>query len=284
METLYELKYNDVDALRLFVTKREKGTNNMRIHYHSMIEFTLIVRGSGVYKTREHTYPIDAGSLFFFRPNEPHFVTDIAEGGMEFLNLHIAPYFLYSSAQGGLSPNYLSVLSHTAPLSSNKINDLFPVKDMEEIKRLLFLVKEELEKKQSDYLTLAVNYISTLFIKISRLFCLDEPSSSEKQSYGALLDAIPYIDARFKEQITLDEIATHVGYSRCYFSSEFKKRMGMSAWDYINIKRVEAALTLIRETDKSILQIATECGFNNCVNFYKIFKKYTNLSPSSYRK
>jgi AraC-like DNA-binding protein len=60
--------------------------------------------------------------------------------------------------------------------------------------------------------------------------------------------------------------------------------MGMSLWDYICIKRIEEALTQIKTTDKNILDIALDCGFNNTVNFNKIFKKYTNLSPSAFRK
>lgn len=93
-----------------------------------------------------------------------------------------------------------------------------------------------------------------------------------------------YIDEHFTENLTLEEIASEIGYNRCYFSSIFSKCMGMSVWDYISIKRIEDALTLIKTTDKSILQIATECGFNNTINFNKTFKKYTNLPPSSFRK
>ena len=58
----------------------------------------------------------------------------------------------------------------------------------------------------------------------------------------------------------------------------------MSVWDYICIKRIEEALSLIKTTDKNILDIALECGFNNSANFNKILKKYTNLLPSAFRK
>jgi AraC-like DNA-binding protein len=60
--------------------------------------------------------------------------------------------------------------------------------------------------------------------------------------------------------------------------------MGMSIWDYISIKRIEEALTLIKTTDKNMLEIALECGFNNTVNFNKLFKKYTNVTPNFFRK
>jgi YesN/AraC family two-component response regulator len=106
----------------------------------------------------------------------------------------------------------------------------------------------------------------------------------EKQSYQRLIQAIKYIDTHFNENITLDVLADTIGYSRCYFSSIFKKCMGMSVWDYICIKRIEQALTLIKSTDKNIADIGLECGFNNAVNFNKLFKKYTNVTPSYFRK
>lgn len=106
----------------------------------------------------------------------------------------------------------------------------------------------------------------------------------QTQNYQRIIASMAYIDENFKEDITLESLASQSGYSRCYFSSIFKQCLGMSVWDYICIKRVEQALSLIKTTDKSILQIATSCGFNNTVNFNKIFKKYTNLSPSSFRK
>jgi AraC-like DNA-binding protein len=92
------------------------------------------------------------------------------------------------------------------------------------------------------------------------------------------------LDTSESDDITLDDIAKKVSYSRCYFSSIFKKCMGMSIWDYICIKRIEEALMLIKTSDKNIADIALECGFNNAVNFNKLFKKYTNVTPNFFRK
>ena len=58
----------------------------------------------------------------------------------------------------------------------------------------------------------------------------------------------------------------------------------MSIWDYICIKRIEEALTQIKTTDKNITDIALDCGFNTAVNFNKLFKKYTNVTPNFFRK
>ena len=284
MKIIHEIQFNNADALRLFTSTAEPRKNNLRIHYHPLIEISLILRGTGCYKTHDKTYTIQEGDIFFYRPNEAHCITDIETGGMELLNLHISPYYLYTNFQSALSSNYIKILAANFPLKSNKINDTLSSEQLEEVKQLLLSIQRELETQNSDYVTFVCNYISAILILISRSYKDARFSQKEKQSYQKLLSAIKYIDAYYKENITLDFLAKKVNYSKCYFSSIFKKCMGMSVWDYICIKRIEEALNLIKTTDKNIMDIALECGFNNTVNFNKIFKKYTNVSPSTFRK
>lgn len=284
MKIIHETQFNNVDALRLFTSTAEPRKNNLRIHYHTLIEISLILRGNGLYKTNDTVYSIQEGDIFFFRPNEAHCITDIEENGMELLNLHIAPYYLYTNLQNALSSNYIKILAANFPLTSNKINDTLPPEQIEEIKRLILSIRREFETKKSDYVTCVNNYISAILILFSRAYKKKHFSQKEKQNHQKLLSAIKYIDTHYKEDITLDSLAQKVAYSRCYFSSIFKKCMGMSIWDYISIKRIEEALTLIKTTDKNITNIALECGFNNAVNFNKLFKKYTNVTPNFFRK
>lgn len=284
MKIIHEIQFNNVDALRLFTSEATPRRNNLRIHYHSLIEISLILHGSGKYKVNNNIYEINEGDIFFFRPNEAHCITDIDESGMELLNLHIAPYYLYTNLQNALNTNYIKLLASSFRLISNKINDTLNNEEINKIKSLILSIKYEFENQQSDYITLVNNYISAILILFSRKYNKQRFSQKEKQSYQKLLQTIKYIDLHYKENITLDLLAQNVAYSRCYFSTIFKKCMGMSVWDYICIKRIEEALSLIKTTDKNILDIALECGFNNTVNFNKIFKKYTNLLPSAIRK
>ncbi len=284
MNILYEKKFHEADALRLFTSVATSRKNIMRIHYHSLIEISLILRGSGKYKTKNGVYSIREGDIFFFRPNEAHCITDIDDGDMELLNLHIAPYYLYTNFPSALNANYIKILVASFPLSGNKINDTLPEEQIREIQNLFLHARRELENQKSDYNVIVNNYISTMLVLISRPYESRRISKTENRNYKKLLSAVKYIDSHYKENFSLDALAQQVAYSRCYFSSVFKKCMGMSVWDYLCIKRIEEALTLIKTTDKNILDIALECGFNNTVNFYKIFKKYTNVSPGAFRK
>ena len=284
MKIIHELQFNNVEALRLFTSIAKPRKNNLRIHYHTNIEISLILKGTGIYKTNNAVYSIQAGDIFFYRPNEAHCITDIEKDGMELLNLHVSPYYLYTNFQNALNTNYIKILAANFPLTSNKINDTLDEEQIQEIKNLILTIRKEFESKKSDYITCVCNYISAILILFSRSYKDARFSQKEKQNYQKLLQAIKYIDAHYKENITLDELAKNVAYSRCYFSSIFKKCMGMSIWDYICIKRIEEALTLIKTTDKNITDIAFECGFNNPVNFNKLFKKYTNVTPKFFRQ
>ena len=284
MKIINEIRSNNIDAIRLFTSTAKPRKNNLRIHYHSLIEISLILRGQGIYKTNNQIYSIQKGDIFLYRPNEAHCITDIDENGMELLNLHISPYYLYTNFQSVLSSNYVKILAANFSLKSNKINDVLPPDQLDEVRTLILSIRRELENKKSDYVTFVCNYISAILILISRSYKNVKFSQKEKQSYQRLVQAIKYIDTHFKDNLTLDCIAQKVGYSRCYFSSIFKKCMGMSIWDYICIKRIEEALTQIKTTDKNIADIALDCGFNNAVNFNKLFKKYTNVTPIFFRK
>lgn len=284
MKIINEIQFNNIDALRLFTSTAKTRKNYLRIHYHTLIEISLVLRGSGVYKTNETIYDIQAGDIFLYRPNEAHCITDIGADGIELLNIHISPYFLYTNFQNALSSTYIKILAANFPLKSNKINNLLSPEQVEEVKSYILTIRKEMEDKKSDYLTFVCNLLSSILILISRSQKNVKVSQKEKQSYQRLIQAIKYIDTHFKENITLDSIAQKVGYSRCYFSSIFKKCMGMSIWDYICIKRIEEALTQIKTTDKNISDIALDCGFNTAVNFNKLFKKYTNVTPNFFRK
>ncbi len=284
MNIIYEHNLQNIEALRLFTSDAMPRRNNLRIHHHVMIELSLILKGKGLYKAGNRTYSIAAGDLFLYRPNEAHCITDIDEGGMTLLNLHIAPNYLYNTFPGAIGSDYIKILATNFNIGSNKLNEFLPEDEANDVRRLVLKIKDEGEKGQSDFLTVILNCVCNIMITIARSFPEDTSQNNKKRSYRQVMSAIDYINEHFCEQIALKDVADSIGYSRCYCTDAFKKCLGMSVWEYICIKRIEKALTLIKTTDKNILDIATECGFNNSANFNKIFKKYTHLTPHEFRK
>ena len=64
----------------------------------------------------------------------------------------------------------------------------------------------------------------------------------------------------------------------------FKEYTGKSISSYINDYRIYNAKQMLKNTEKSVLSIALECGFNEVSYFVKTFRLHTGLSPLKYKK
>jgi len=86
------------------------------------------------------------------------------------------------------------------------------------------------------------------------------------------------------EALTLTSLSKKLGYSEFYTTRKFKEISGMLFKDYLRLRRLAFALKEVRDTDKNILDIAFDYGFNSNEAFTRAFKKTFDLTPSEYRK
>jgi len=74
-----------------------------------------------------------------------------------------------------------------------------------------------------------------------------------------------------------------MGYSTNYLSDLLKKETGKTAQEHIHSHMIEAAKTILLDSEESIQSIAYSLGFEYPQHFTKLFKNKTGLSPSEYR-
>lgn len=98
-----------------------------------------------------------------------------------------------------------------------------------------------------------------------------------------LNQVLDYINAHLDGDIRLTTLATLLGMSPYYFCHLFKRLMGISPHQYIIQQRVERAKLLLKQPDRSIADIALECGFGNQSHLTKQFKKQFGITPKKYR-
>lgn len=91
-----------------------------------------------------------------------------------------------------------------------------------------------------------------------------------------------FINAHYKEEIRLNQLADMVGMTSVSFSRFFKLRTGKNLSDYIIDIRLGYAARLLVDSTMSVAEICYECGFNNLSNFNRIFKKRKNALPKSF--
>jgi AraC-like DNA-binding protein len=92
-----------------------------------------------------------------------------------------------------------------------------------------------------------------------------------------------FIETHLSEKLTLKSIASKVNYSEYYMAQKFKKEIGLPVTEYIKRKRIENAKTMLRSTNKSVVEIADELGYCNASYFTEAFKSVENITPSEFR-
>lgn len=88
----------------------------------------------------------------------------------------------------------------------------------------------------------------------------------------------------FFRPVSLELIAKRIGMSKRTLTSLFRKETGSSVLNYVQGLRIDHAKRLLKDSQRPVVTIAFECGFDNLSNFYRTFKKFTNQSPIDWRR
>ena len=94
------------------------------------------------------------------------------------------------------------------------------------------------------------------------------------------------MNQHLSDPITLDDLSEVAQMGTSHYSAMFKRIMGVSPWRYFLELRVNLAIKYLTdpEINYKITKISSLCGFNNTVNFNKVFRSITGKTPSEYRK
>jgi len=108
---------------------------------------------------------------------------------------------------------------------------------------------------------------------------------SDDNFYEELVSAIQrYLRENLIRKITLNDVCDRFNYSRSFICKTFKSQTGESLITCLNRMKTEKAAKLLRETNKSIKDVATDLGFREIKYFDTVFKKRYGVSPAQYRE
>lgn len=96
--------------------------------------------------------------------------------------------------------------------------------------------------------------------------------------------AMNYIQAHYKENITLDSVISHLDLNKSYFCTLFKRESGVTFTHYVNLIRIEKSKRQLLKDNRSVLDIALSVGFSNQNYYTIIFKRMTSMTPMEFRK
>ncbi len=231
-----------------------------RNHFNSFL-LLYTIRGNAVLKYQGKTHHLSTKSLMLIDCRELHEYYPL-DDNWEFKFLHF---------NGNMSQtyyNYILKLYGSPILPTNRSIEHY----LDELYRLT--AESGPEETCSDY-------IYRILVKIIHGYHLEQ---NVDVSPAWMTQAIEFISRNYHHEIQIDNLAQMFHFSRCYFSTQFKKHTGFSPHQYILNYRIAEAKWRLYNTTLSINEISTQCGFQNTSSFIRCFKKQEGISPLVYRK
>jgi transcriptional regulator GlxA family with amidase domain len=110
------------------------------------------------------------------------------------------------------------------------------------------------------------------------------PADQDPGLLRRLLRAKDRMDAASHEDWSVRRLARVIGVSEAHFARSFKQAFGVPPHRYLLTRRIERAMSLLRDTDLSVTEIAFRTGWRSLGTFGRIFRDVTGESPGAIRK
>jgi transcriptional regulator GlxA family with amidase domain len=105
-----------------------------------------------------------------------------------------------------------------------------------------------------------------------------------QESNRRLLRARDAMDRWYADGLDITALADSVHLSRAHFIRSFRATFGETPHRYLQRRRLERAMALLRETDRSVTEICLEVGFASLGTFSRTFHEIVGVSPREYRR
>ena len=125
-----------------------------------------------------------------------------------------------------------------------------------------------------------------LMLFLNRYYDANESADTVRdyRDIERVMPALDYIDAHYNEEIDVPGLAKLCFASESNFRKLFHKAMGCAAMPYLMRIRLNVASAMLKNSDRSILEIALQCGYNSLSNFNRQFRDHFGVSPREFRK
>lgn len=100
---------------------------------------------------------------------------------------------------------------------------------------------------------------------------------------GLLYSIFDFVENNFDRSCTLDDLSNALGNNRSYLSRYFSNSTGIPFVSYVNQYRISRACHMLKNSNKTVLECAYDCGYKSLRSFNRNFKLYAGVSPKDYR-
>lgn len=252
----------------------------MAIHCHNSMEFMYVVEGICEIQTENRIEHLVEKQFIFLTSNTPHRLVVSPHMTCTILNLEFS--FCKERIEKEVCISVLELQKRCPDTNSIlRLSGEYSVfHDNGDVFRCFQELLGELTQTARYHLYLSELLFQRLLVMVS---CR---ASTRRPETGVIYvrKIKEYIREHYFEEIELQDIADFVNLNSDYMRRLFKKQEKISISKYLLKFRMEKAIFLLLNSNKSITDIAFEVGFNSRQHFYRVFMEQYGLNPKEYRK
>ena len=253
-------------------------------HWHRELEFSVVFQGRLEVATPHQRCVLAEGEGCFVNRSILHRVEGVAPNLPVFLTQLVDQSLLGGAEDSVFAHKYM------APVLNCRELELLPFRlSSGSHRKILEHIRTSYEAVDSEaegYEITARNELSSAWLLLMK----ELPESAwsgetaQDQTEIRLKKMMLYIQERFADKITLDEIALSASISTRECLRDFQQRLHTTPFRYLIDYRLGVAADLLLTTRRPITDIAADCGFASGSYFTKLFREKFRQTPMEYRK
>ena len=249
-------------------------TPPMHRHSNEFFEISFCVTGHSVNTINGVPFSFQNGSCVILRPSDVHSLTEYDRRIYEHIDLYAYPDAFKKLCDAFHADLFDEIMNAENPICFSLSNELFSFLFNQSL-----LLKEMIVNKNKYFETLHASMLSVI---------LSEWVKNKIYMKTFMPDWLNELLPKFNNinfvQKNITQIAHETGFSLPYFSTQFKKYVGVSAIAYLTKKRVHLSKNLLAtDSHLRILDISGMLGFENPSTFSKHFMQEFKMTPKAYR-
>jgi AraC-like DNA-binding protein len=251
-------------------------------HLHDEFELIAILKSHGKLYVGNNVTNFSDGDLFLFAPGLPHcfYNTRGFERGNEMAHAVVVFFkrdFLGSDFYKKTEVSQLTRLITGSEFGVQVVN---PSKTI--INKMINLGEKKNLERLSDFLLILNELAGKKLLKL--LSTENLISATSLRESKVINDVYRYVAENFQKEITFSNAASVANMQRAAFCRYFKRKTKKKFTEFVNETRIMHARKLLAETDKTVIEIAFECGYKNTSYFNRQFRINCNASPTEFRE
>ncbi|WP_245630308.1 AraC family transcriptional regulator [Amphibacillus sediminis] len=270
-DTMFPVRVYTVDYL--------DGDVIFNLHWHPEFEILYLEEGEMTFQVGTDVYQMKEGDAYFIRSEQLHGAYPVKGRSFKFHAIVFHINLLKSFTFDLVDSEYLEVLESSFFPNAKKINTTAKNNLIIQLLKIYFEKKYGFEMEIKAYLLLI---LADVFRDDSQKF--KQLSVSDENKLDLIKMIMKYINQHHQEKISVAILAEQLQMSEGHFTRFFKSIVHLTPIEYVNSVRINKACELLKKTNKPIVEVAMDVGFNSQSYFIRTFKKQRGCSPREFRK